>query len=180
MQIIQLSNSTIVSSALITKHILMRVFKRPDKTAIKNATRLNAQFTHHSPLRLGYFFFTESGAGSAEPDMAATGGGGRRAERRRRGNMAMAAEANMRRVPTSTRPSHHAPTHRGSLGVTGGSTLRSAYSRVHTEPRMKPSAGPRIRTPIVIAISKTRERCILVDISLNFLRYFAQLILEFS
>lgn len=52
-------------------------------------------------------------------------------------------------------PSHQAPTHRGSVGVILGSTVRSAYSLVQREPRMNPRAGPSIRTPMVIAAIQT-------------------------
>jgi len=49
-------------------------------------------------------------------------------------------------------PSHQAPIHRGSVGVILGSTDRSAYRLVQSEPKMKPSAGPRILTPMVMAV----------------------------
>jgi hypothetical protein len=55
-------------------------------------------------------------------------------------------------------PSHQAPTHRGSVGVIFGSTVRSAYSLVHSEPSMNPRAGPRIRTPMVIAVTEESNK----------------------
>lgn len=47
-------------------------------------------------------------------------------------------------------PRYHAPTHFGSDGPKPGSE-KSTYNLVQNEPKMKPAAGPRIRTPIVIA-----------------------------
>jgi len=57
----------------------------------------------------------------------------------------------MKATPMSNLPSHQAPIHRGSVGVILGSIDRSAYRLVQSEPKMKPSAGPRILTPMVIA-----------------------------
>lgn len=51
-------------------------------------------------------------------------------------------------------PNHHAPTHLGSVVSIFGSTVKSAYKLVQNEPTIKPKAGPKIRTPIVIAAIK--------------------------
>jgi hypothetical protein len=55
-------------------------------------------------------------------------------------------------------PSHQAPIHRGSVGVILGSIDRSAYRLVQSEPNMKPRAGPRILTPMVIAVTQKSDR----------------------
>lgn len=54
-------------------------------------------------------------------------------------------------------PRYHAPTHFGSVGPKPGSD-KSTYSRVQNEPKIKPAAGPKIRTPIVIAENYRRVK----------------------
>lgn len=50
-------------------------------------------------------------------------------------------------------PKYHAPTHCASVGSMPGS--RFGYGmRVQIEPRMNPAAGPKIRTPIVMAFGE--------------------------
>lgn len=50
-------------------------------------------------------------------------------------------------------PRYQAPTHFGSDGPKPGS-LRSTYNLVQNDPNIKPAAGPRMRTPIVMAKTK--------------------------
>lgn len=50
-------------------------------------------------------------------------------------------------------PKYHAPTHCASVGSMPGS--RFGYGmRVQIEPRMNPAAGPKIRTPMVMAFGE--------------------------
>lgn len=63
----------------------------------------------------------------------------------------IAIDANIIKLPMATGPNHQAPIQRGSLASKPGFE-KFTYHRVHTDPTINPEAGPRIRTPIVIAI----------------------------
>jgi len=98
-----------------------------------------AKYASQLPLRLGFFFSRRRDLGVGLLVLS------------RFGNENMARDARKSRADTITSPSHQAPIHRGSVGVILGSTDRSAYRLVQSEPKMKPSAGPRILTPMVMA-----------------------------
>lgn len=67
------------------------------------------------------------------------------------GNENIAIEDNSIKLPITTGPNHQAPIQRGSPASKPG-LVKFTYQRVHTEPTIKPDAGPKIRTPIVIAM----------------------------
>lgn len=68
------------------------------------------------------------------------------------GNMHMKNDVTKSKKDISNIPNHHAPSHRGSVGGKGGGLRGWMYRRVQSDPKINPVTGPRIRTPIVIAM----------------------------
>lgn len=73
------------------------------------------------------------------------------------GNANIAIEARINNPDIITNPNHQAPTKLGSDESIFECTDKSAYTLVHKDPTINPKAGPRIRTPIVMAENENKS-----------------------